>query len=75
MINKKKNAGLVDLMNRQGLVDNDIYKLFVSIIISGIACFERYRQKIIRSIAESNKPKQKKSLRIIDEVIEKHRKF
>ncbi len=70
MIDKKENAGLVDLMNRQGLVDNDIYKLFVSIIISGIACFERYRQKIIRSIAESNKPKQKKSLRIIDEVIE-----
>ena len=44
IIDKKENVGLCDLMNRQGLVENDIYQLFISIIIAGINCFERYRQ-------------------------------
>ena len=32
IIDKKENKGLSDLMNRQGLVENDIYKVFIAII-------------------------------------------
>ena len=31
IIDKKENKGLSDLMNRQGLVENDIYKVFIAI--------------------------------------------
>ncbi|MFR2794027.1 MAG: ATP-binding protein [Eisenbergiella sp.] len=76
IIDKKKNIGLSDLMNRQGLVENDIYKVFVAIIITGINCFERYRQSIVRCIAnkydeskEENKPK------VIDSVMKNPEKL
>lgn len=69
IIDKKENVGLCDLMNRQGLVENDIYKLFIAIIIAGINCFERYRQNIIRCIVKSNEPKKKSNPKVIDHVI------
>lgn len=55
IIDKKINSGLSDLMNRQGLVENDIYRLFVAVIVAGIGCFERYRQNIIRCILKNKK--------------------
>ncbi len=58
IIDKKINSSLSDLMNRQGLVENDTYRLFTAIIISGIGCFERYRQNIIRCILKNKKKKQ-----------------
>ena len=45
MIDKKKNAVLQDMANRQGLDENIYYQLFVEIILVGIKEFERYRQK------------------------------
>jgi signal transduction histidine kinase len=55
-------------MNRQGLVENDSYKIFIAIIIAGINCFERYRQNIIRCIVKSE-PKEEKLSKVIDIVI------
>lgn len=69
IIDKKKNDGLCDLMNRQGLVENDIYKIFIAIIIVGISFFERYRQNIIRCIVKSNEPKKERNSKVIDRVI------
>lgn len=69
IIDKKENSGLCDLMNRQGLVENDIYKLFIAINIVGINCFERYRQSIIRCIAKANEPKEERTPKVIDRVI------
>lgn len=69
IIDKKENSGLSDLVNRQGLMENDIYKLFIAIIIAGINCFERYRQSIIRCITETNTQKVKKNPKVIDHVI------
>ena len=42
-----------DLSNRQGLEEDQYYKLFVDILITGIANFERYRQTIIRNIVKN----------------------
>lgn len=69
IIDKKENDGLCDLMNRQGLVENDIYKLFIAIIVAGINCFERYRQSIIRCIVKSNEPKREITPKVIDHII------
>lgn len=54
-IDKKENAVLQDLSNRQGLDENIYYLLFVEIILTGIKEFERYRQEIIRAIDVKNK--------------------
>lgn len=75
IIDKKENAGLCDLMNRQGLVENDIYELFISIIIAGINCFERYRQSIIRCIVKSNEPTEERKPKVIDRVIKNPEKL
>lgn len=69
IIDKKENRRLSDLMNRQGLVENDTYKLFIAIIITGINSFERYRQSIIRSIAKSNDVKEDPTPKVIDNII------
>lgn len=69
MIDKKENIGLCDLMNRQGLVENDIYKLFIAIMVAGINCFERYRQNIIRCIVKSNEPEKETKPKVIDHII------
>ena len=53
-IDKQENAYLTDLSNRQGMEENIFYNLFVEIITTGIACFERYRQGIIRGIDIKN---------------------
>lgn len=53
-IDKKRNSVLQDLSNRQGLDENIYYELFIQIILAGIKCFERYRQKIIRCINVKN---------------------
>ena len=65
IIDKKENSGLCDMMNRQGLMENDIYKLFIAIIIVGINSFERYRQSIIRCIAKTNEPKKERKTKYI----------
>lgn len=66
IIDKKENKGLFDLMNRQGLVENDIYKVFIAIIIAGINSFERYRQSIVRCIANKyNESKEEKSPKLL----------
>lgn len=75
IIDKKENAGLCDLMNRQGLVENDIYKLFISIIIAGINCFERYRQSIIRCIVKNNEPAEEGKPKVIERVIKNPEKL
>lgn len=75
IIDKKENDGLCDLMNRQGLVENDIYKLFIAIIIVGINCFERYRQSIIRCIVKTNEPKKERKTKVIDRVIKNPEKL
>lgn len=54
-IDKKRNFYLQDLANRQGLDENEHYKLFVEIIHTGLAEFERYRQSLIRDINKKNK--------------------
>jgi len=62
IIDKKENEHLRELSNRQGLEENIYYQLFVKIIISGVAGFERYRQSIIKSIyKENSSPKQSKT--------------
>lgn len=58
-IDKKRNFYLQDLANRQGLDENNHYKLFVEIIHTGLAEFERYRQSLIRDINKKNKPEPK----------------
>ena len=59
-IDKKRNAVLQDLSNRQGLDENIYYELFVEIILTGIKEFEQYRQEIIRGIdAKNNKTAEK----------------
>lgn len=75
IIDKKENDGLCDLMNRQGLMENDIYKLFIEIIIVGINCFERYRQSVIRCIAKSNETKKERNPKVIDRVIKNPEKL
>lgn len=55
-IDKKTNNQLKDLANRQGLDENNYYKLFVEIIHTGLKEFERYRQSLIRDINKKNKP-------------------
>lgn len=69
IIDKKSNKTLNDLANRQGLVENDSYKLFVEIVLTGIKCFERYRQNIIRRIVKETAPQKVKEPKIVDEVI------
>lgn len=76
IIDKKKNRGLSDLMNRQGLVENDIYKVFVAIIIAGINCFERYRQSIVRCIANRyNELKEESKPKVIESVMKNPEKL
>lgn len=58
-IDKKRNSYLQDLANRQGLDENNHYKLLVDIIHTGLAEFERYRQSLIRDINKKNKPEPK----------------
>lgn len=70
IIDKKENSNLNDLANRQGLVENDTYKIFVQIILVGIQCFERYRQNIIRNIHKWNIQKEEiKKTYILDKVL------
>lgn len=68
-IDKKENYQLRDLANRQGLEENEYFKLFVKIITIGIAAFERYRQLIIRSIDKKNAPKPSPTTPIIDQIL------
>lgn len=70
VIDKKENANLKDLSNRQGLDENEFYDLFVKIIDAGIAIFERYRQEIIKLInVKNNIPEPPKSV-ILQDILE-----
>lgn len=76
IIDKIENKGLSDLMNRQGLVENDIYKVFIEIIITGINAFERYRQRIVRCIAnKSYEANEETKTNVIDSVMENPEKL
>ena len=55
LIDKKENYMLQELSNRQGINENEYYKLFLKIISIGVSIFERYRQSIIRNINKKNK--------------------
>ena len=55
IIDKKRNEVLQDMSNRQGLVENVYYQLFVNIIHTGLKIFERYRQNIVRSVNKKNR--------------------
>ena len=69
MIDKKKNAVLQDMANRQGLDENIYYQLFVEIILVGIKEFERYRQNIVRKINAKNQVEGQKATPISDRVL------
>ena len=71
LIDKKENAVLQDMANRQGLDENIYYQLFVEIILIGIKEFERYRQNIIRKINIKNQPDEQKATPVSDRVISK----
>ena len=71
LIDKKKNAMLQDMANRQGLDENIYYQLFVEIILIGIKEFERYRQSIVRKINVKNQTEEQKATPISDRVISK----
>lgn len=68
-IDKKINKQLKDLANRQGLDENNFYKLFVEIIHTGIKEFERYRQSLIRDINKKNKIENATKPSISEEVV------
>ena len=53
-IDKKRNAFLIDLSNRQGLEENIYFQLLIEIIHIGVSEFERYRQSIVRAINVKN---------------------
>lgn len=69
MIDKKENACLKDLSNRQGVEENVYYEIFIKILVSGIGCFERYRQRIIRAINKKNVRIQKTKTGLIDKIV------
>lgn len=69
IIDKKENPYLRDLSNRQGLEENDHYKLFVKVIIAGVAAFERYRQSIIRAIDKKNKITESPQIPLIEQIL------
>lgn len=69
VIDKKNNAVLQDLMNRQGLDENIYYKLFIEIVLSGLKEFERYRQGIIRKINVKNSEMQEDNKPVSDKVM------
>lgn len=71
-IDKERNKVLEDMANRQGLDENDYYKIFVQIIIIGIREFESYRQNIIRKINVKNKIKDNTETLIIDKIVKNH---
>lgn len=68
-IDKKRNAVLQDLSNRQGLDENIYYELFVQIILTGIEAFEQYRQGIIRRISVKNDKPAEKPTPISDKIL------
>lgn len=75
-IDKKNNPYLQDLANRQGLDENDFFKLFIQIIDKGLALFERYRQSIIRLINEKKESNKKNvQTKIVDTVIKTPKKL
>lgn len=71
LIDKKENAVLQDMANRQGLDENIYYQLFIEIILIGIKEFERYRQSIVRKINAKNSSETPKTTPISDRVINK----
>lgn len=73
-IDKLKNPFLRDMANRQGLEENEYFKLFVKIITVGIAAFERYRQLIIRSVDKKNAPAPSPTTPIINQILRSRNK-
>lgn len=70
VIDKKENAKIIELSNRQGVEENIYYKLFKQIICIGLKEFERYRQKIIRAIYKEKRI-EKKEISIVPKFLKK----
>lgn len=70
-IDKQRNSHLQDLANRQGLEENNHYKLFIEIIHTGLAEFERYRQSLIRDIGKKNKIEIPAQKSIVEQIIKR----
>lgn len=68
-IDKKENAVLKDLSNRQGLEENEYYDLFIKIIDKVLESFETYRQEIIREINKKNTLKETSDEEIIERIL------
>lgn len=66
LIDKNENKDIKELSNRQGVVEDEIYELFVEIIHAGINEFEMYRQSIIRALTKKEKENTNK-----DNILEK----
>ena len=49
-IDRDSNKLIEEMQNRQGITDNSYFRLFKSIVLSGIKRFENHRQTIIRAI-------------------------
>lgn len=69
VIDKKHNAVLQDLSNRQGLNEDIYYALFIEIVLSGISEFEQYRQEIIRCINVKNNENIERQSPVSDKII------
>lgn len=69
IIDKERNKFLEDLSNRQGIIENIFYNIFVDIIIIALTEFERYRQGIIRDIASKQKKYSNSEYTIINKII------
>lgn len=52
-IDRNKNAAIKELSNRQGIEDNDSYRLFKDLILAGLKEFETWRQSVIRKFVVS----------------------
>ena len=65
LIDKRENALLEDLSNRQGLNENIYYQYFIKIIHRGLKEFEDFRQTIVRSVNQKNKTTEKSEKKLI----------
>jgi len=54
-IDKNENKYIRDISNRQGIEEDEYFKIFCEIINFGISRFEKYRQSIIRKIDEPSR--------------------
>lgn len=71
LIDKRENALLEDLSNRQGLNENIYYQYFIKIIHRGLKEFEDFRQTIVRCVNQKNKTTEKSEKKLINLLLSK----